>query len=340
MTKESMQELVLEAIAPDLAGCALRTAPVPEPVRGEVLVRVRACSLGFPDLLMTRGEYQAKPPMPFVLGSDVAGDVVAVGADVHGVAVGQAVVATRLGGGLAEYAVYSAQDLRPKPPGMSYAEAASFGAAYLTAYVALVRRAQIRHGEWLLVHGCAGGVGLAAVDLGRALGARVIAASASADKLAVVQREYQPDAVLLTAEPFKDEVKRITAGAGADVIYDPVGGDAFDESLRCIAFGGRLLVVGFASGRIPAVPANLPLIKGFSVVGVRAGEYGRRYPELGRENMAAIWDFAAQGLVRPRVHAALPLDEWRDAFAAMAGRQLVGRVVLCPQGPLAAQEKS
>ena len=179
------------------------------------------------------------------------------------------------------------------------------------------------------MHGAAGGVGLAAVDLARALGARVIAASASDEKLRIVSDAYAPDATVNVTGGFREEVKAITGG-GADIIYDPVGGDVFDESTRCIAFDGRLLVIGFTSGRIPTVSVNMPLIKGFSVMGVRAGEYGRQFPERGRENMAAVWAMAEAGTIRPRVHAELPLESWREAFDLLADRKVVGKAVIRP----------
>jgi NADPH2:quinone reductase len=182
----------------------------------------------------------------------------------------------------------------------------------------------------VLVHGAAGGVGLAAVDMAKALGCKVIAASASDAKLAVIEAEYAPDAVINVTTGFREQVKAITGGRGADVIYDPVGGDIFDESTRCIAFDGRLLVVGFTSGRIPSISVNMPLIKGFSILGVRAGEYGRQFPERGRENLKAIWDMAAEGRVRPRVHAELPLSQWREAFGLLADRKVIGKAVIRP----------
>jgi len=326
----TMRALRVNELADDFAGCAVETIAVPSPGPGEALVRIRACSVGFPDLLMTRGAYQHKPAMPFTPGSDIAGDVVAVGEGVSNVKPGDAVVATALGGGFGQYAVFNAEVLRPKPASLDYPAASAFGAAYLTAYVSLVRRAQMQPGEWVLVHGASGGVGLAAVDLAKALGARVIAASASDDKLATVASEYAVDATVNISNGFKDRVKEITGGAGADIVYDPVGGDVFDESVRCIAFNGRLLVIGFTSGRLPTLQVNLALIKGFSVVGVRAGEFGRRFPELGRENMKAIWDLAESGKVRPRVHAVVPLSAWRDGFKMMESRSVVGRVVIVP----------
>lgn len=325
-----MRALVVENLAADYAGCALREVPVPTPGPGEVLVRVRAAGVNFPDLLMTRGEYQMKPPLPFGLGMELSGEVAATGEGVTHLSEGDAVCGGAKLGGFAEYALLPAAAVRAKPEQLSWAQAASYGAAYLTAWVALVRRANVQPGEWVLVHGAAGGVGLAAVDLARSLGARVIAASASDDKLAIVQAEYQPEAVVNVTGGFRDQVKAITGGAGADVIYDPVGGDVFDESVRCIAFDGRLLVIGFTSGRIPEVSANMPLIKGFSVVGVRAGEYGRRFPERGRENAEAIWKLADEGTINPRVHAELPLSDWRQAFDLLAGRKVVGKAVIRP----------
>lgn len=319
-----MKALVVSALSPDLSGTAIADVPEPAPAPGKVLVRVKAASLNYPDLLMTRGEYQLKPPLPFTPGMEVAGEVIAG----DGFAPGAAVVCgTRLGG-FAEIVSVEAAAVRPKPPHLSFAEAASVGTAYLTAYVALVRLGMARAGEWALIHGATGGVGLAAVDLAKALGCRVIAASRSAEKLAVVARDYAPDATV-TTPGFREAVKEITGG-GADLIYDPVGGDVFDESTRCIAFGGRLLVVGFTSGRIATVSTNMPLIKGFSVIGVRAGEYGRRFPDKGRENLDAIWRLAAEGRIRPRVHAEYPLADWRAAFEAMRDSGMVGKLVLVP----------
>jgi NADPH2:quinone reductase len=202
--------------------------------------------------------------------------------------------------------------------------------AYLTAYVALVRRARLEPGEWVLVHGAAGGVGLAAVDLAKVMGAKVIATSASDEKLAVVMAEYAPDAVLNVTGGFREQVKAITGSAGADVIYDPVGGDVFDESVRCIGFDGRLLIIGFTSGRIPNISVNMPLIKGFSVMGVRAGEYGRQFPQKGLENSQAVWDLANSGAITPRVHAEYALEDWREAFDMLANRKVIGKVVIVP----------
>ena len=324
-----MRALVVESLGEHYSGCVLKDLPTPRPRPGEVLVQVRAASVNFPDLLMTRGEYQLKPMLPFVGGMELAGEIVSLGDGVEGWTVGDAVVGGAKLGGFAEFAVLPAAAIRRKPDSMSFSQAAAFGAAYLTAWVALVRRARLEPGEWVLVHGAAGGVGLAAVDLARALGARVIAASASDEKLRIVSDAYAPDATVNVTGGFREEVKAITGG-GADIIYDPVGGDVFDESTRCIAFDGRLLVIGFTSGRFPTVSVNMPLIKGFSVMGVRAGEYGRQFPERGRENIAAVWAMAEAGTIRPRVHAELPLESWREAFDLLADRKVVGKAVIRP----------
>ena len=325
-----MRALVVESLAENYAGCAVREVATPKPGKGEVLVRVKAASVNFPDLLMTRGEYQFKPPLPFTPGLDLSGEIAELGEGVSGWKIGDAVVGGARLGGFAEYAVLSAEACKPRPERLTFAQAAAYGAAYLTAYVALVRRAQLQPGEWVLVHGAAGGVGLAAVDLAKVLGAKVIAASASDEKLKVVADEYAPDATINVTGGFRDKVKETTGGRGADVIYDPVGGDVFDESVRCIAFDGRLLVIGFTSGRIPTIPVNMPLIKGFSVMGVRAGEYGRQFPDRGRENAEAVWMLANEGRIRPRVHAELPLDRWREAFDLLARRRVIGKAVIRP----------
>lgn len=324
-----MRALVVERLAADYAGCVVKEVAVPEPGPGEVRVRVRAAAVNFPDLMQTRGEHQHKPEVPFVPGLELAGEVDAVGAGVTNLRVGDA-VAGGARGGCAEYAVVPAAALRKKPANLSFGQAAGYPVAYLTAYVGLIRAGQLQPGEWALIHGAAGGVGLAAVDLARVLGAKVIAASASDAKLAVIQDEYRPDATVNVAGGFRERVKAITGGAGADVIYDPVGGDVFDESTRCIAFGGRILSIGFTSGRLPTLPVNIALIKGFSVHGVRAGEYGRKFPDRGRENVEAIWKLAEEGRVKPRVHAEYPLSDWRDAFETLAQRTVVGKTIIRP----------
>ena len=325
-----MRALLVRELAENHGGCALADLPVPEPGPGEVRVRVRAAAVNFPDLLMTRGAYQLKPDLPFTPGLEFAGEVDAVGEGVAGWQIGDAVIGGNRFGAMAEYVVVPATAIRAKPMRLSWEESASFGVAYLTAYVALVCCGQLSRGETVMVHGAAGGVGLAAVDLAKALGAPVIATASSARKREALAKLYSPEAVIAADPGFREEVKAFTGGMGVDVIFDPVGGDVFDESTRCIAFGGRLLVVGFASGRIPEISANMPLIKGFSVVGVRAGEYGRRFPERGRESLAAIDALAATGQIQPHVHATLDLADWREGFAMLERRAVVGKVVLIP----------
>ena len=324
-----MRALVVEKLLPDYAGCVVKDIPTPEPGPGEVRIRVRAAAVNFPDLMQTRGEHQHKPAVPFVGGLELAGEVDKLGEGVSGLAVGDAVVSGARGG-FAEHAILPAATLRRKPQRLSFAQAAGYPVAYLTAYVALKRAADAQAGEWVLVHGAAGGVGLAAVDYAKLLGAKVIAASASDEKLAVIAREYEVDATVNVTQGFRERVKALTGGRGADVIYDPVGGDVFDESIRCIAFGGRILSIGFTSGRLPTLPVNIALIKGFSVHGVRAGEYGRQFPQKGAENNDAIWKLAEEGKVRPRVDREYPLSEWREAFETLAQRKVVGKTIIRP----------
>jgi len=324
-----MRALVVEELLPAYAGCVVKDVPTPEPGPGHVRIKVRAAAVNFPDLMQTRGEHQHKPDLPFVGGLELAGEVDALGEGVTGFRRGDAVVSGGRGG-FAEYAILPAATLRKKPEALSFGEAAGYPVAYLTAHVALVRAANVQHGEWVLVHGAAGGVGLAAVDYAKLMGARVIAASASDEKLSVIELEYAPDATVNVTKGFRERVKEITGGKGADVIYDPVGGDVFDESTRCIAFGGRILSIGFTSGRLPVLPVNIALIKGFSVHGVRAGEYGRQFPEKGAENNEAIWKLAEEGKVRPRVDREYPLSEWREAFESLAQRKVVGKAIIRP----------
>ena len=324
-----MRALVVEELLPDYAGCVVKDIPTPEPGPGQVRIKVRAAAVNFPDLMQTRGEHQHKPDLPFVGGLELAGEVDALGEGVTGFRRGDAVVSGGRGG-FAEYAILPAATLRKKPEALSFGEAAGYPVAYLTAHVALVCAANVQPGEWVLVHGAAGGVGLAAVDYAKLMGARVIAASASDEKLSVIELEYAPDATVNVTHGFRERVKEITGGKGADVIYDPVGGDVFDESTRCIAFGGRILSIGFTSGRLPVLPVNIALIKGFSVHGVRAGEYGRQFPEKGAENNETIWRLAEEGKVRPRVDGEYPLSEWREAFETLAQRKVVGKTIIRP----------
>ena len=294
---------------------------------GQIRVRVRAAGINFPDILMAAGEYQLKPELPFTPGMEAAGDVSAIADDVTGVAVGDRVIVKLRHGGYADEVVVTAAHLTPLPSTFDYAEGATFLAAHGTAHHALVDRARIASGETLLVHGAGGGVGLAAVEIGKLLGATVIAAASSANKLAVAQARGADHGILYGAGPFRDAVKQITGGRGADVVFDPVGGEVFEQSLRCIAWGARLLVIGFTGG-IGVARTNLVLIKGASVLGVRAGEAARRDPAIGRARIAQLLNWAEQGKVRPNVSHRLPLAEVATAMRLLTDRKAIGRVAL------------
>ena len=322
-----MKALVCHALSEDLSGTSLSEVDMPAPGAGEVLIAVRAASLNFPDILMCEGKYQFKPELPFIVGMEFAGDVVRVGDGVTDWVPGDKVYGGAKTGAFAEYVCARAEGLRRVPSTYSYSEAAALGAAYLTAYVALVRRARIEAGETLLVHGASGGVGMAAIEVGKLLGATVIATTGRRGKMEALKGSGA-DHVINLRDGFRDKVKALTDGRGADVIFDPIGGDVFDESTRCIAFDGRLLVIGFMSGRIADIRTNIPLIKGFSVMGVRAGEYGRQFPEKGRENQAQVLAWAEKGRIRPRIHIELPLERAGEALRMMAGRDVIGKIVV------------
>lgn len=324
-----MQALRVERLSSDLSGVVLSDIPVPVRLAGEVLVRVHAASLNFPDLLMTRGAYQFKPQAPFTSGLEFAGEVLEADAG-SGFATGDRVMGGNKTGAFAEFACVPANKLSPIPQGIGFPAAAAMGAAYSTAFTGLVELGGLEEGQWALIHGASGGVGLAACDLARALGARVIATTGSPAKAERIAALARPDAVILAEGRFREQVADITGGALADIVFDPVGGDVFDESTRCVAFAGKLLVVGFTSGRIADVATNIPLIKGFSIVGLRAGEYARRLPERGRAIQRAISRLAEAGAITPAIDRTLPLSHWREAFDTMARRELVGKVVLVP----------
>jgi NADPH:quinone reductase len=319
--------LVCTRLSPDLSGLALQTLDAAPPAAGEVSIRVRAAALNFPDLLMSQGAYQHKPALPFVLGLEGAGEVLALGTGVKSLSVGDPVCFGGRSGAIAERIVLPASDVRPMPRRFDFRQGAAYRVGALTAYVALVRRAQLQAGETLLVHGASGGMGMAAVQLGVHLGATVIATASSQQKLDAIRAAGAHHAIS-SRTGFGAQVKALTAGAGADVVFDPVGGDVFDESLRAIGWGGRLLVVGFASGRIPTVDINLPLIKGFAVIGVRAGEYGRRNPQKGAENQAEIERLAEAGAMTPHIGAVFDLAHAIDALGMLAARQAIGKIVI------------
>jgi NADPH2:quinone reductase len=294
---------------------------------GQVRVAIHAAGINFPDILMAAGEYQLKPELPFIPGMEAAGEVIEVDGAANGVAVGDRVIVKLRHGGYADEAVVTPLQLTPLPSTFDYAEGATFLAAHGTAYHGLVDRAQIEAGEVLLVHGAGGGVGLAAVELGKLLGARVIAAASSEEKLVVAQARGADHLVLYGREPFRDAVKRITDGRGADVVYDPVGGEIFEQSLRCIAWGARVLVIGFTGG-IGLARTNLVLIKGASVLGVRAGEAARKNPALGVARIKALGEWAEAGKIKPNISHRLPLEDYAKAMRLLMERKAIGRVAL------------
>lgn len=324
-----MRALVVESLSPDLSGVTLTDQPTPARAPGEVLVRVRAASLNFPDLLMTRGEYQLKPELPFVPGLEFAGEVVEADPD-SGFAPGDRVYGGNKTGAFAEYAAVPLRSVTPMPHGIGFPAAAALGAAYGTAYTGLVEIGGLKAGQWVLIHGASGGVGLAAVELAKRLGAHVIATTGSPEKVERLRAASQADAVILAEGRFREAVSELTGGALCDLVYDPVGGNVFDESTRCVAFGGKLLVIGFAGGRIADISTNIPLIKGFAVVGVRAGEYARRFPDRGRAIREAVATLAADGRLNPHIDRIVPMERWREAYQAMANREIVGKIVLEP----------
>ncbi|WP_420964767.1 NADPH:quinone oxidoreductase family protein [Bradyrhizobium sp. B120] len=296
---------------------------------GQVRVAIRAAGINFPDILMAAGEYQLKPPLPFTPGSEAAGDVVEVN-DAAGVAVGDKVIVKMRFGAYCDETVVAPSQLVPVPSTFDYAEGATFLAAHGTAYHALIDRGQIKPGEVLLVHGAGGGVGLAAVEIGKLLGATVIAAASSEEKLAVAKERGADHLVLYAREPFRDAVKRLTDGRGADVVFDPVGGEVFENSMRCINWGARILVVGFTGG-IGLARTNLLMIKGASVLGVRAGEAVRKDPELGEVRFKALSEWAEAGRVRPNISHRLPLEDYAKAMRLLIERKAIGRVALMMQ---------
>ncbi|HMF97983.1 MAG TPA: NADPH:quinone oxidoreductase family protein [Vicinamibacterales bacterium] len=302
--------------------------PSPEPGPGDVVVSVKAASVNFPDVLIIQNKYQFKPPLPFSPGSEVAGIVKAVGEGVTNVAAGDPVMAFTTYGAFAEEVKTDARRLLPLPPGMDFITAAAFGLTYATSDHALRDRGQLAAGETLLVLGAAGGVGLAAIEIGKAVGARAIACASTDDKLAVC-RAHGADAIINYAtDDLRERVKSLTDGRGVDVVYDPVGGRYSEPALRSLAWRGRLLVVGFAAGDIPKIPLNLTLLKGCSIVGVFWGEFTRREPQRFAESMQQLGRWYADGKLRPHVSHMYPLGRAAEALTQMANRQVKGKVVL------------
>jgi NADPH:quinone reductase len=312
------------------AELAVRETPEPELRPGTVKLDVRAAGCNFFDILMCRGTYQVKPAFPFVPGAEVAGEVLEVGEGVRGFAPGDRVIASVGLGGFAERAVVPAGACWSLPPGMSFAEGAALPIIYPTAFAGLVYRAALAPGETLLVHAAAGGVGTAAVQIGKALGARVIGTAGGAEKLEVARACGADVLVDYRVEDFVARVHEETGGRGADVIYDSVGGDVFERSLKCIAWNGRLLVIGFAGGEIPSVRANRILLKNIAVVGLHWGAYAKHQPERVGETFRALFELHRTGKIAPVIFRAYPLEETGAALVALASRKTWGKVVVEP----------
>ena len=309
---------------------ALVVGDVPEPVPGadEVLIRVRACGVNFADALIVQGRYQEKPSLPFTPGLEVAGEIVTMGRDVGGLGTGQRVVALCATGGYAEAVTAPAAVTIRIPDTMPYETAAGFMVAYGTAHIGLEHRAGLRRGETLLVHGAGGGVGLAAVEVGKAMGATVIATAGSEDKRALARSHGADHVIDSGAGGFKDVVKTLTDGHGADVVFDPVGGSVFAQSMRCIAWEGRLLVIGFAAGDIPQVPAGLVLVKNISLIGVYWGAYRVHEPEIITESLHRLFAWFEDGTLRPVISEMLPLERAAEAMQRLLRREARGKIVL------------
>ncbi len=326
-----MKALVCRAFG-SIESLTVDDMPDPSPLAGQVAVGVRACGVNFPDVLIVQGKYQFKPPLPFSPGGEVAGFVEAVGAGVEGFHVGDRVVAIAAWGGMAEKVAVDASQVLHMPDGVDFVTASCVCSAHGTTLYALRERARLRAGETLLVLGAAGGLGLSAVQLGKRLGARVIAAASTPEKLATCLRNGADLAIDYSREDLKARVKELTGGAGADVIYDPVGGAYTEQALRAIAWDGRLLVIGFTAGEIPRIPVNLVLLKSCSVVGVYWGMALMRDPPHGRAILEEVLRSVKDGSLLPHVHVRVPLTRALDALRAIEERRVQGKAVVVVGG--------
>jgi NADPH2:quinone reductase len=302
--------------------------PLPPLRPGAVRVAVEAAGINFADLLLVSGQYQEKPPLPFIPGSEAGGTITEVGADVSNFKPGARVMVLAGGGAFAEEVVVDEARVFPISPKMDFPSAAGFPVAYGTSHGALEWRARLQPGEWLLVHGAAGGVGLTAVQVGKAMGAKVIACAGAPEKLEIARQNGADHLIDYSREDIRERVKGITGGRGADVIYDPVGGDVFDASLRSIAWGGRIIIIGFASGRIPQVPANIALVKNIDVIGFYWGSYQKHKPELLRQSFAQLFRWFEEGKLKPHISHRLDLKEVSQAMNLLRERKSTGKVVL------------
>lgn len=307
----------------------LAVEDVDDPVAGagEIVVDIMAAGLNFPDVLVIGGQYQVKVPPPFIPGHEAAGVVAAVGEGAGRFEVGDKVIITPSTGAFAERCAVPEYLAMPIPDGLDFEQAAGFTITYSTSYHALVQHAGLKEGETVLVLGAAGGVGITAVEIAKAMGAHVIAAASTDEKLEFARSAGADETINYSEVSLRDAVREITDGAGADVIYDPVGGETGEQALRSIARGGRYLVIGFASGAIPSFPANLVLLKEASVIGVWWGPWATRNPKLQAQNLRAMGEMIGKGLLRPRVTGSYSLDEFREAFRAITARRVRGKVV-------------
>ncbi len=303
----------------------------PELQAGQALVKIGACGVNFPDTLIIQGKYQSKPDLPFSPGGEIAGEVIAVADDVTTVAVGQRVIAMCGWGGFAEEIAIGADRLIPIPDEMDDVTASAFILTYGTSYHGLKQRAKLQPGETLLVLGAAGGVGLSAVELGKAMGAKVIAAASTAEKLALAKKHGADELINYTEVDIKDAIKELTGGQGVDVVYDPVGGDLFEPAVRATGWNGRYLVIGFAGGYIPKLPANLVLLKGSAVVGVFWGTFTRKEPEESQQNNRELLQMYLDGKVKPHVSQTFTLEQAADALYTLQNRKAQGKVVVVPK---------
>ena len=302
--------------------------PTPSPQKGQVLVRIEAASLNFPDLLIVQNKYQMKPDLPFVPGSEYAGVIEAVGEGVTDLKVGQSVACLSGTGGFGTHTLAPAKLCMPLPPGFPAVDAAAFIMIYATSHHALIDRAALKAGETVFILGAAGGVGTAAIQIAKAAGARVIAAASTDEKCALCKTLGADETINYTTQNMREVLKVLTEGKGPDVIYDPVGGDYAEPAFRSIAWRGRYLVVGFASGPIPALPFNLALLKGASIVGVFWGDFARREPQANAAMMAELAKWYAQGKVKPVIHRTMPISELKAAYAHMGSRGVMGKLVM------------
>jgi len=322
-----MKAIVCKAWGPPESLVLEERGPL-EPAAGKVVVSVKAANVKFSDTLLIQNKYQTKPELPFVPGSEVAGTIKSVGAGIDGWKVGDRVSVQTQSGGYAEEVLVEPERLLAVPDSMDFATAAGLASTYGTSYYALTERGNLRAGETLLVLGASGGVGLAAVEIGKVLGARVIACASTDDKLAVCRQHGADETINYTSEDLRARVKEITGGKGLDVVYDPVGGPYSEPALRDLTWGGRFLVIGFAAGDIPKIALNLPLIKGCSIVGVWVGAFIRRNPAQHRANARTLYEWFEAGKIKPHVWATYPLTRAVDALNAVAGRKVAGKVVL------------